>query len=144
MQLPRVLPTANMLMEKGTDTVATAFVAVAIPAFDTTTVAVKLAPAWIEFDDSVDVIDRSTVEAAVKFAVWFPLVMFSAAEGGVNTRFGYVGINVTLPEAGMLKNEYFPSGAVVAVPRAPPERETPETGWLRVSTTAPLIAFCVR
>jgi hypothetical protein len=58
-----------MLMEKGTDTVATAFVAVAIPAFDATTVAVKLVPAWIEFDDSVDVIDRSTVEAAVKFAV---------------------------------------------------------------------------
>jgi hypothetical protein len=57
-----------MLMEKGIATVATASVAVVIPAFDTTTVEVKLAPAWIEFDDSVDVIDRSTVEAAVKFA----------------------------------------------------------------------------
>jgi hypothetical protein len=54
--------------------------------------------------------------------------MFSAAEGGVNTRFGYVGIKVTLPEAGMLKNEYLPSGAVRAVPRDPPEMVTPDTG----------------
>jgi hypothetical protein len=54
--------------------------------------------------------------------------MFRTTEEGVKTRFGYAGVNVTLPEAGMLKNEYLPSGAVKAVPRAPPEMATPDAG----------------
>jgi hypothetical protein len=65
LQVPRVLLTDQILIEKGSDTVATASVAVPIPAFDTTTVAVKLEPARSEFDDRVDVIERSTVEVAL-------------------------------------------------------------------------------
>ena len=66
--MPRVLVAEMMLKELGREMVTIASDAFAIPAFDTTSVSVKLAPTETWLEEIVAVIDRSTVEAPLKFA----------------------------------------------------------------------------
>jgi len=88
LHVPRVLVTELMVNELGRETVAIASEEAAIPAFATTNVAVKLEPTKTWFEDTVEVIDRSTVDVPLKFTDSLPLVISTVADAGVKTKFG--------------------------------------------------------